>query len=228
MWAESIGDDDLKNDLTKRMIERAQEETLKSKGTVPFQCSTWLEFYTRKNEINWKKALRGIIGNKYVGARRTIMRQNRRFPSREDLKGQLKNRIFNLLIIADVSGSMKTDALLKTLNEVKYICDITKTNLDLIQIDTDAYPPEKISKKTKLFNRKGCGGTCLFGAIEMAKQYHIDYQAIIILTDGEIFTSDLHNFKELNKKIIWLIESNGIINNEMNEGKMRAFKLQNT
>ena len=225
-WLESTGDEELRKDLTKKMIEKAQENTIKSKGKIPMNCSEWIELHSTKAEINWKKVLRGIVGNKKIGKRTTIMKSDRRFPKREDLRGKVKDRKFNLLVVADVSGSMSENAIVKTIAEVKHICDITKTSIDLIQIDTEAYAPEQISKKTKIFNRKGHGGTTLSPALEMASKHNIEFNAVVVLTDGGLWGNDIEKFKELNKKVIWLIESNGEIRDEMNEGKMQAFKLK--
>jgi predicted metal-dependent peptidase len=225
-WGESTGDQDLQTDMTKKMIERAQEDTIKNKGNVPSQCSDWLEMVSRKSELDWKKVLRGIAGNKRVGKRSTIMRTDRRFPHREDLRGKTRDRIFNLLAIADVSGSMSDEAVLRTLSEVCHVCDLTRTDVDLIQIDTQAYKPEKLGKKTKLIERKGHGGTLLSPALAMAKQHKIEYNAVIVLTDGGIWGDDITHFEKLGKKVIWLIEPHGHILEGMNSGRMKAFKLK--
>lgn len=226
IWNESVGDKDLKQDMTKRMIEKAQEETIKGKGTIPNEFSDWMELHSRKSEVNWKKVLRGIVGNKRVGSRSTIMRSDRRFPKRQDLRGKTKDRKFNLLVVADVSGSMNDQAILSTLGEVQHICDITKTDVDLIQIDAQAYAPEKLSKKTKLFDRKGNGGTNLHPALDMAAKHKLDYQAVVVLTDGGLWGDDIDYFAALNKKVIWLVEKNGRIMEDMNKGKMKAFQLK--
>lgn len=225
-WGKSKGDKDLQNDITKKMIEKAQNETIKSKGKIPGACSDWLEMFSRKSELNWKKVLRGIVGNKRIGTRSTIMRKDRRFPKRADLRGKTKERMFNLLVIGDVSGSMNNDAILQTFGEVRHICDLTKTDVDLVQVDAEAYEPEKLSKKTKLIERKGRGGTTLHPALEMAKKHKIDFQAVIVLTDGGLFGDDITYFSALNKKVIWLIEPDGYIMPEMNSGLMQAFKLK--
>jgi len=226
IWKESAGDKDLQKDVTKKIIERAQTETIKSQGTVPNECSEWLEMHSRKSELNWKRVLRGIVGNKKIGKRSTIQRRDRRFPKRDDLRGKVKERSFNLLVIADVSGSMSDKAVLTTLGEVRHICDITKTPVDLIQIDTEAYTPEKLSKRTKLVSRKGCGGTELHSAIDRANEHCIDYQAVVVLTDGHLFGDDIDHFIGIKKKIIWLIEPKGTIMDEMNTGRMKAFQLK--
>jgi predicted metal-dependent peptidase len=225
-WEKSEGDSDLQKDLTKKMIEGAQEETIKSAGRVPSECGEWLKLHSRKSEVDWKKVLRGITGNKRTSKRPTIMRRDRRFPERGDLRGKTKDRTFNLLVIADVSGSMSDKAVLQTVAEVKHICDLTKTDSDMIQIDTVAYAPEKLSKKMNIIKRKGNGGTTLHPALEMAKEHKLDYQAIVVLTDGGLWGDDCSRFAETGKKVIWLIESTGHILDEMNSGRMQAFKLK--
>lgn len=224
-WDESIGDKDLQKDLSKRMIERAQTETLKGKGTIPAACADWIELHSRRSEVNWKRVLRGIVGHKRVGKRSTIMRLDRRFPAREDLRGKTRDRMFNLLVVVDVSGSMSPQAINTTLAEVRNICDITKTDVDLIQVDTVAYEPEKLSKKTLSITRRGVGGTYLSVALDKAREKKIDYQAVVVLTDGGLYHKDISAFAELNKRIIWLIESTGAVLERMNTGKMQAFKL---
>lgn len=230
VWSNSEGDKTIQKDLTSKMIEKARDETIRQAhggpGAVPQQISDWLKLMSTKSEVNWKKVLRGIVGNKRVGRRSTIMRQDRRFPKREDLRGKTRDRMFNLLVVADVSGSMSDKALLETLSEVRNICDLTKTDVDLIQIDTQAYPPEKLTKKSKLIERKGNGGTYLNRALEMADKHNIDYQAIVVLTDGGLFGDDVPYFERTGKKVIWLIESTGQILDSMNTSRMRAFKLK--
>lgn len=225
-WKKSSGDSDHQKDVTSKMIEKSQDITIKSRGTVPVECSEWLKIHNTKAELDWKKVLRGIVGNKKVGKRATIMRRDRRFPNREDLNGKVKDRAFDLLVIADVSGSMSNEAVLETLGEVRHICDITKTNVDLIQIDTQAYKPEKLSKNTKLITRKGNGGTTLHPALDKAKEAGIKFDALVVLTDGGLWNGDIEHFENLNKRVIWLIESTGDIIPAMNNGKMQAFKLK--
>ena len=225
-WELSTGDEDLQKHVTKGMIETAQNETIKSNGKVPRQCSEWINIHTVKSQLNWKKVLRGIVGNKKTSRRNTIMRLDRRFPSREDLRGKVKDRTFDLLVVADVSGSMSHDALISTIGEVRHICDVTKTDVDLIQVDTFAHAPEKLSKKTKIFERKGTGGTYLSAALDKANEHGLNYNAVVVVTDGGLLSSDVSKFRALNKKVIWLIESNGYILDEMNEGKMQSFILK--
>ena len=225
-WELSTGDKELQSDITKKMIEVAADETMKNIGTLPSEHNAWLELRTRSTEIDWRRVLRRITGNKRISSRPTSMRKDRRFPNRADLRGKIKERTFNVLVISDVSCSMSDDAVLNTLGEVRGVCDVTHTDADLIQVDVQAYPPEKLTKSTKLLTRKGNGGTYLSPALDMASEHGIDYQAVVVLTDGGLSNCDIECFGELNKPVIWLVEPDGVVLDSMTDGKMRAFKLR--
>jgi hypothetical protein len=60
----------------------------------------------------------------------------------------------------------------------------------------------------------------------MAKQHKLDYNAVVVLTDGGLWGDDIKHFEKLGKKVIWLIEPDGHILPEMNSKRMQAFKLK--
>jgi len=120
---------------------------------------------------------------------------------------------------------MSNKSIMDTMAEVKHICDVTKSDIDMIQVDTEAFKPQKFDKKTTIFERKASGGTILSPAIEMAKQHNIDYQCIVVITDGYISEQDISAFEATRKRVVWLIERDGTINEKMKSGRMKAFKL---
>jgi predicted metal-dependent peptidase len=226
-WQEAEGDEDLQKDITKGMLESSMNNTQKSRGNLPSNLSEALELFSRKNEVNWRQVLRNIVGNKKANSRRTIMRADRRFPRREDLRGKTKDRTFNLLLIGDESGSVSNEELVGGISEVQNICEMTKTDLDYIAIDTRAHAPIKLKKSQRTFKRVASGGTELNPALEMAKDHNIDFQAVVVITDGGLCDSDVLAFSKIGKKVIWLITSNGHIHDLMEQGRMSAYKLTN-
>ena len=225
-WKESRGaNDDLQKDITSGMMEKSVNSTQKSRGDMPSQLSDWLELNSNKREVNWRQVLRGICGNKRVNTRRTLMRLDRRFSKREDIKGKTKDRMFSLLLVGDESGSVSSQELLEAITEVKNICDVTKSDLDYIAIDTQPHAPTKIKKGQTTFKRQACGGTTLHPALDMAKKHKLDFQAVVVITDGGLCSSDVQKFAELGKKVIWLITSHGHIMPEMETRNMKAYKL---
>ena len=225
-WGESQGDGDLSEDIAKGMADRAVSQTQKSRGNVPQELSEWLSLLSRKREITWQQLLRHITGNKRVGIKKTILRPDRRLPNSEWIKGRTKDRKFNVLIISDVSGSVSDTGLLSLWSEVRNICELTQSSIDLIQVDTQPSKPEKLTKNTKTIQRKACGGTYLTPAIKTARDHKLDFQCIVATTDGYLDEEDVSNFEALNLPVIWLIEANGRIMPSMNNGRMRAFQLK--
>lgn len=226
-WGDSVGDKALQKSITKDMIEDSINKTQKSRGNLPSNISEYLKLHASSNEINWKRVLKNVLGNKKTGTRRVLTRRDRRFLDRAELKGKAKDRKFDLLVVSDVSGSISNESLLHLLQEIKNICDITQTPVDLIQVDTEPSKPEKLKKNTKLIERKASGGTYLSPAIAKAKEYRLHFDAIVVTTDGYLPKEDVEIFNKLNKKVFWLIEVGGKIMPSMNNGSMRAFQLKN-
>lgn len=225
-WDESVGDKELQYDVTKNMIEKSINETQKARGNLPNDISHYLNLFTRKRELDWKKALKGIVGNKKINSRRTILRKDRRNPDYDHLKGRTKDRMFDLAVISDVSRSVSDEELYALWGEIRYICDVTKTPVTVCQIDTRPHKPTALKKTTKVMPRKAAGGTNLNPAIKALKDNNIKFNALVVTTDGELCTSDVAEFKKLNLPVIWLVSSRGTLMPEMNQGRMKSFRLK--
>lgn len=228
LWQESEGDNILQKELTKNMLEKAADSTQKQRGNLPRAYTQMVENLTINREVNWKQVLRSIVGNKKANIRKTIMRRDRRLPNANWLKGKTKDRIFELGIISDVSASV-SDGALKTLwGEIIHICELFNTPVKIVQIDTEAFKPEELTRTTKVIERKARGGTFLSPGIKafQANGCHID--ALVVTTDGRLAEDDVNEFAKLKKPVIWLIEKSGKILDNMNHGKMRAIRLSNS
>jgi len=224
-WKLSNGEKDLVKDVTKRMIDQSISETQKERGNLPADIDKMIDMFSRKAQVNWKKVLKNILGNKKIGTRRTIMKPSRRFPKRADIKGNTKDRKFNLIVFTDVSGSMGTPDIITGLNEIHEICKITKTSMKLIQIDTEVHKIETFTEKTKLFNRSGIGGTYMGAGFEYIYENKIQYDALIFISD--MYIEDIREWKHKpNKRTMWL----GVGNFEMPEwngwNKNSVFRLK--
>jgi predicted metal-dependent peptidase len=208
-WEESNGDPDLQKDITSQLLEKAVENTVKDRGTLPHNIEHMMNMFKRKAQIDWKKVLRNIVGQKRVGKRPTIMRRSRRFQNRPDIKGHTKDRMFDLVAFVDISGSMNDSEVLQGLNEISSICKTFNTKLKVIQIDTEVHKIEEFTKNTKLFERKGCGGTIMENGINYLFNTKITYDAIIFISD--MFVEDIRDWKKQPKcKVMWLATDNHI------------------
>ena len=224
-WETVEGDPTLQQEITKNMLEKAANEAIKSAGTLPKDYSAMLDNLLIRREVDWKQVLRAIVGNKKANSRKTLMRRDRRMPQANWIKGKTKDRIFELGVVSDVSGSVDTGALTQLWGEIISICEMFNTPVTMVQVDTAPSKPEKLTKRTKNIERTRCGGTTLAPAIQAFKDNHVNFDALVVTTDGYLFQDDISPFLALKKPIIWLIEAQGQVLPEMNQGMMKAIKL---
>jgi predicted metal-dependent peptidase len=225
-WQESEGDPSLQQEITKNMVERSASQTQAGRGNLPSSYSKMIENLIIRREVDWKKVLRSIVGNKKANVRKTLMRRDRRQPHANWIKGKTKDRVFSLGVISDVSGSVLDGPLMKLWSEAISLCQMFNTEVDMVQVDTEPTKPEKLTKNTKKLERKKCGGTILYPAIEEFKKAGIHVDAILVTTDGYLCDSDVDEFLRLRVPVIWLIEPDGRIMKGMDQGRMRAIQLK--
>jgi predicted metal-dependent peptidase len=224
-WEEGKGDPNIAKNMAKSMLDKAADQTQKSRGNLPSEYAQLVELLGSTPKVRWQQVLKKVAGNKRVDAVRTFYKPNRRLPDMMHVKGTVKDRKYDLLVVADVSGSVSNEELLYGLNEIQHISRLTGTSTKLIQIDTDAYPPENIGAKVRSFKRKASGGTNLHPALEMANKHSINYNAIVVITDGYLCTSDINVFADTGKKVIWLLTAM-VEQGSFNQGKMQSFQLK--
>ena len=182
-WQESEGDEQAAKEITRQMTETA---TNKSRGMSPSECDAAIQMLKMKEQINWKKELRRIVGNRKAFTQLTIKKNDRRFPNRRDLRGKTKSHVADILVIMDVSGSMSDEEIIYGLNEVKAIAEKAGAGVKIMQVDTEPKIVEDFDPKAKSFNRRGYGGTYLWPAVEMAVEQKIRFDACVMITDGYI------------------------------------------
>ena len=177
---ESVGDEEYRKEVTKNMLEKSSD---RSRGNVPSDYAQMISLYSKKAEIDWRKEVRKIVGNKKTNKRRTIMRTDRRFPNREEIKGITKDRTFDLVVIMDVSGSVDDNMIIDGLTEIKEICRLTNSSLKLIQVDTKVHEVVDFDKKTSKINRSANGGTRIYPGVEYLRSEKIQHDAIVFISD---------------------------------------------
>lgn len=226
-WDTSVGDQELQEDITKNMLEKAVSQTQKSQGNIPAQITEWLDNLTKKREIDWKQVLRKLVGNRKANIRRTLMRPDRRLPDMAHIKGKTKDRIGVPLVIGDESGSVSSEELSRAIGECLHICKQFNAPLWYVPVDTVAHKPHMIKSNQRTFKRSACGGTILAPALEMIRDAHLELTALVIITDGYIDDSDVEAFAATRKQVIFLITSEGKIPNICSSfSNIRTFKLK--
>jgi len=199
-WQESEGDEQAAKEITRQMTETA---TNKSRGMSPSECDQAIQMLKMKEQINWKKELRRIVGNRKAFTKLTIKKNDKRFPGRKDLRGKTKNHVADILVILDVSGSMSDEEIMYGLNEIKAIAEKAGAGVKIMQVDTEPKIVEDFDPKAKEFSRRGYGGTYLWPAVEMAVEKKIRFDAVVMITDGYIESTWDGNIPRV--PFIWLV-----------------------
>jgi predicted metal-dependent peptidase len=226
-WAESKGDTELQEDISKNMLDRAISETQKSKGTIPSNISEWLDNLTKKREVDWRQVLRRLAGNKRANTRKTLMRRDRRLPDFNWIKGKTKDRIGSVVVVGDESGSVSDAELCDAIGECVHICKTLNTPIWYVPVDSQAHKPIQLKSNQTNFKRSACGGTILAPALDKIHETHIPYNALVVITDGYIDDSDVDAFASTRKPVIFLITSEGVIPDATSQySNIRTFKLK--
>ena len=145
-------------------------------------------------EVNWREVLREFITETCRGTDDSTWRQ----PSRRHMAmgilrpSGITERVGELVIAIDTSGSIGQQELTKCLSEIKGVCDTVKPeSVRILYWDTkvcseEVYggtgtPLEQLTQTTK---PQGGGGTNVQCVPDYIQEKNINAQAVIVLTDG--------------------------------------------
>lgn len=148
-------------------------------------------------EVNWREVLREFITETCRGNDDSTWRQ----PSRRHLAmGVLRpsgitERVGELVIAIDTSGSIGQHELTKCLSEIKGVCDTVKPeSVRILYWDTKVCSDEvygdvpgacgSLEQLTQTTKPKGGGGTNVQCVPDYIQKNNINAQAVIVLTDG--------------------------------------------
>lgn len=197
LW--EVVDKDTQKRITSEILEESRKFTIKNKGVLPNNIKEMISNISidDKAMLNWKIILRRFIQIK-SHRRSSIKTPNRRF-NNKFIRGYTKVRRSDISVILDISGSIRDKDIKNILSEITKVSSIQGTPIKLVQIDTHPREPEYLTNKTKIFERKGTGGTYLSPALEHTKG------DIIVITDGELFDDDVREFLKHKGTILWII-----------------------
>jgi predicted metal-dependent peptidase len=150
-----------------------------------------------KPEVNWREVLREFITETCRGNDDSTWRQ----PSRRHLAmGMLRpsgitERVGELVIAIDTSGSIGQHELTKCLSEIKGVCDTVRPeSVHILYWDTKVCADEvygdvagacgSLEQLTQTTKPAGGGGTMVQCVPDYIQQNNINAQAVIVLTDG--------------------------------------------
>lgn len=182
-------------DEDRKQLERDLDEAIRQGALIAGKLGTGGDRSLEEllaTKIDWREALREFItttctGNDYS----TWRRPNRRFVSAGVyMPSGVSEKVNELVIAIDTSGSIGGQELAQFLGEVKGICDSVKPEaVRLLYWDTKVCADEKyegteVENLVKSTKPAGGGGTDVRCVPEYMTQHGIKAQAVVVLTDG--------------------------------------------
>lgn len=148
----------LAREVVKQAIEQAHDDSNRAGGGPPGELESIIKEFLKKPSFNWKQLLRQYIGNSVkADSRYTWKRESKRFGVNQ--KGKTKNRILNVAVAIDTSGSITDEDLAEFIGEIKGIQQSYKSSIHVVECGTqvdrsyDLKPSTKIN--SKFFGRGG-------------------------------------------------------------------------
>lgn len=155
------------------------------KGGLPKEIMALLP-QTGKAQISWQRALKIALTSLPAGRRKTIMRRNRRQPHRPELKGELPNRIPQVIVAIDVSASIENEDLRSYIREILAMVASYGESLRIIECDDHIRRDYQIQAPSDLkppLERRG--GTAFSPVFERLRQEGNHQALLVYFTDGE-------------------------------------------
>ena len=146
-------------------------------------------------QVDWREVLREFVqttctGNDYS----TWKRPNRRYiGAGVYLPSGISEKVDELVIAIDTSGSIPSRDLAVFLSEVQAICTTVKPDKVRILywghevVGDESYAMHELDTLTQSTKPKGGGGTVVECVVEYMQRHQIKPQATIIFTDGDLF-----------------------------------------
>lgn len=190
----------------QRILQEAQEQTLKKRGTVPAEIKDRIVIEEiLKPKFDWRGYIRRFTGiSTKIFTKKIRRKENRRFSDNPGLKIKMRQK---MLLAIDTSGSVSNDELMEFMNEIYHLY---KAGVDIVimQCDTKITSIENYKGKFEL-NVTGRGGTD-FDPVLDYYQEHREFTSLIYFTDGECYTN-----KKPNKSILWVLSERSQLNESL-------------
>ena len=146
-------------------------------------------------QVNWREALREFIQDTCAGKDYSTYRKpNRRYLSAGIyMPSGVTEQVGELILAIDTSGSIGSSELSAFLSEVKEICDtVHPDGVRVLYWDTqicrdEKYDVDQLDTLVKSTKPEGGGGTDVTCVTDYIREYNINAQACIVLTDGYLY-----------------------------------------
>ena len=152
-----------------------------------------------KTQVDWREALREFIKTTCAGSDySTYNRPNRRYLSTGVyMPSGISEAVGDLVFAVDMSGSTSMGKMRPMfLAEIQEVCNtVNPARIHVLYWDTrvakhEVYMPEQMADFRKSTRPAGGGGTTVRCVPEFIKDNNINAQAVVILTDGDLYGQD--------------------------------------
>jgi len=197
VWDENSDVDEM-DEVIKKLSSNA------ARGKIPESIDLLIKALNKTPQISWKDYLKRTMGILPAGHKKTITRKDRRQPERLDLRGKLSNRVAQLLVAIDISGSVSDIDIDNIMAEVfsivkNYPCEIT-----IIECDSEIRRVYKVKTikdvKAKVDTK---GGTQYNPVFNYIYENRLRNHVLIYFTDG--LGEEQLTTKPYNYKTIWVL-----------------------
>ncbi len=198
-------------DLTQEIDQAARQGALLA-GKVGSGGNRAIDQLLR-SEVDWREALREFVTETCRGNDdSTWRRPSRRHMAMNILRPSgITERVGELVIAIDTSGSIGQQELTRCLSEIKGVCDTVKPeSVRVLYWDTKVCGDEQyggtgtpLEQLTQTTKPKGGGGTDVQCVPDYIRDKNINAQAVIVLTDGY-----LRDWGTWSMPLLWTILDN--------------------
>lgn len=205
------------DEFIEGLLEGASNISGLSRGVGSFGTHD-IKFKKEETIINWKSVLRNRLTYSLTEKSPTKKRVNRRQPTRLELSGVKSNKLINLYVAVDESGSISDDDYNYFLSELlsvarEFPCELTIIEFTFAIEGVTHYSRREVNRLFRsgnsLFTSRHSGGTAfqpIFNEIQENKKLQTS-NLLVILTDGD--AEAWVDFKGVGNRL-WVSTTDGI------------------
>ena len=163
-------------------------------------------------QVDWREVLREFVQTTCTGSDySTYRRPNRRYLSSGIyMPSGVSEKVGELVVAIDTSGSIGQTEVTAFLSEVKAICDTVRPDkVRLLYWDTEicrdeTYDTHELDTLVQSTKPKGGGGTAVECVTEYIREESINAQACIVITDGDLY----RGWGQWTMPVLWCVIDN--------------------
>jgi predicted metal-dependent peptidase len=163
-------------------------------------------------QVDWREVLREFVQTTCTGSDySTYRRPNRRYLSSGIyMPSGVSEKVGELVVAIDTSGSIEQPEITAFLSEVKAICDTVRPDkVRLLYWDTkicrdETYDTHELDTLVQSTKPEGGGGTDVECVTEYIREESITAQACIVITDGDLYSG----WGQWTMPVLWCVIDN--------------------